>query len=262
MNISDYGSLKGCALPGSISDSGDYNIDGSCVVHADDQLIECGKVVHVKRIEDGYKEISCRFSYAGDVPYGVVAYSANDVTGKYDGNYCYHSGDVSPVISHGRAWLLTYDLAVRPTFGAHVKINQRGEPSTVGSVIGGWSYTGGFERVTSLMNIVEVQIIQSGMHMSGGVGIKVNGIHMTSDLPSPQKHGTSVVISAAVSPANATNPIGEWFLAQTTNATLTRIDDFNYRLTPKAGFVGKVHVTWHAQDGSGVQGMIEFEFTA
>lgn len=255
--MSDYGSILGISCPGAVADSGDYNIDGACVVHADDIEIHCGKIVHVKQLyHDGYKEVSAEYHYDGDVPYGVMMRGGTDYVTD-DGMAGYDRGDCCPVISHGRVWALSRDINTAPAFGEEVKVDAKGYASVNGKRVTGWAYTGGYARIDAQNQIVEIDIKQNAAH-GGGAAIKVNGAVITATPSGSQLHGTPIVMTVSVSPEDATNKVGSWHLVEGKDkGTLERLDDFNYRLVPAQNFVGELHVVWTAEDGSGVQSMYE-----
>ncbi|EKL2214135.1 hypothetical protein PQ125_002669 [Salmonella enterica] len=80
-------------------------------------------------------------------------------------------------------------------------------------------------------------------------------------MPSPQSNIQIINVSAEVSPADATNKLGHWTLDGDEVATIIDNGDNTARIVPKGDdIVGKVFINWTANDLSGVQAMIPFEF--
>ena len=280
----DYGSLMGCAVPGGLGDSGDYNIDGRCFTEnfehellsddaerqqAVDGEIACGKIVCVNRIVDGYKEISCVFNTTYDVPYGVAMYSPLATihsVGAYDYELPHYMPDEPiNVITHGRAWVLTDTIEQAPKFGSTVYVSQTGFAQSAGNrSISGWTFTGGFLKYTNVYSLVEVNIEQSAGHLHVDNSIPVNGIHVTRAPAFPRiTANTEVNIGIQVSPPNATNKNIVWHIAEGEAAgSIQKTSDTAYKFTPSRGYVGNVHLIAEAADGSGVRGMTDWTYTA
>lgn len=268
--MSDYGGIIGQACPGALADSSTYNIDGACFAEWDNEfriagMIPCGVAVHVHRIIEGhYKEVSCKFANEDyDVAYGVAMRSQYLTTTNADGLLAYESGDPVNVITHGRAWLITHDIEQAPEFGSHVHLTPGGLASLRGFEVAGWCYTGGFCKLAANLKIVEVQISQSGAHMHRDKSIYVNGAVITANRESPQRYDQTVRFTVEVSPIDATNKAGEW-TASSEFVTINKIHDHSVEVKGKdgSGFIGKFFVYWTATDGSGVQAMLPFEFSA
>lgn len=268
--MSDYGGIIGCACPGALADSSEYNIDGACFVKWDNERISgsilCGQIVRVSNIIDGhYKEISCEFKEPSyDVAYGVALNSHYDASIDAEtGMMAYDSGDPINVVTHGRVWVLSKSIQQAPTPFAHVFIDETGLASLQSDEeASGWRYTGGFMRWNEIYYLVEIQLIQSGAHLHGAHSIKVNGAEITANRQSPQRYDQTIRFEVVVSPEDATNKAGEWS-ASNPVIKIEKISDHivDVRGAEGSGFIGDFYVYWTATDGSGVQAMFPFTFS-
>ena len=151
-----YTSTMAAALPGQVSDTAKYNIDGACVLDGDVDIL-VGVAVAVKSVEplNGHKVIE---PMAEDkVPYGVAIRSHFQTTSK-SGQMVYEAGGGLNVMSAGRVWMITKDAQAQ-TFGAPVKLDTDGQVKSDGAVVTGWTYAGGFTKFGNL-NLAEVQLHQ------------------------------------------------------------------------------------------------------
>ena len=258
----DYGSLINCAMPGVIGNTGDYNIDGACYVESGVNFVVCGKIAGIKFI-DGYKQVSNIFNDNYDIPYGIVLRSQYaTVTDEY-GYSAYEEGDAISVLSHGCGWVLSENIDSAPRWGEPVHVARDGCASKGGVQVPGWYYTGGWTRWDERYYIVEVCVKQNSAHSYEEFGKPVNGAEMTANLESPQPYDKLVQFTISTSPEDATNPEGTWhvsnpdaveIMAHTNNGKTVVVQGKN-------NFIGRFHVIWTANDGSGVQASMEFEFT-
>lgn len=270
--MSDYGSTIGLALPGCLGDSGDYNIDGACFVEEFDNEYNAavrargevisGKIVNVVGIEDGYKKISCVFTDAGyDIAYGVVLRDSFGYKVDPTGLSGYNPGDVVSVVSHGRVWVLSTTIQSAPTPFSHVYVSPEGYAMSSGDFeIYGWTFTGGYTKLSGNFHLVEVQVKQSTGHMRNLNKVKVNGIHLQKSSEGNLKYNTEIYITAEVSPKDATDKTGSWSVDDPGKGTIEQVHDQMIKFTPTRSFIGDVHITWVANDGSGVQGMVEITY--
>lgn len=272
--MSDYGSTIGLALPGCLGDSGDYNIDGACFVEEFEHEISmigkasargeviAGKIVNVVGVEDGYKKISSVFTDAGyDIAYGVVLRDSFGYKVDPTGLSGYNPGDPVSIVTHGRVWVLTTTIQQAPTPFAHVYVTDEGYAAASGDFeIYGWSFTGGYTKLSGNFHLVEVQVKQSTGHMQNLNKVKVNGIHLIKSSEGNLKYNTEVYVTAEVSPKNATNKRGTWHLDDEGKGTIEEVNEQQIKFTPTRSFIGDVHITWVATDGSGVQGMVEITY--
>ncbi len=258
--MSDYGNLMGAAMPGTLADSSEYNIDGCCFVSEDSESILCGKIVTVHTVYDGqYKEISDKFNPGKSIPYGVALRSHIETFVDDGGYMAYRSGDPVNVVSHGRVWVLSQDIDSQPEFGTPAAHSNDGFASATGQEIAGWIYTGGWQKWNSQFYIVEIQIIQSAPYVEVAERVLVNGAVLTPNIPSPQAPNKVVTITVDVSPEDAHDKTGTWHV-DNDQCQITPRDDNSAMLSVKNGGPNDVHVTWVANDGSGVQAMIEYTF--
>lgn len=274
--MSDYGSQIGIALPGTIADSGDYNIDGCCFVEefaheisaADSRQsrmgeIQCGKIVHVSRIVDGYKEISSVFDDNSryDIAYGVALRDSFGYKIDESGLIGYLPGSPISVVTHGRVWALTTQIRSAPEPFTRVFVSEDGYAQDEGAnEINWWSFTGGFAKLSDVFHLVEIQVKQSAGHMTEHKFIKVNGIHLIKSVDGNLKYNTPFRVSAEVSPKDATDKTGHWTVDDPAKGTIQVLNDSQIEFTPTRSFIGDVHITWTANDGSGVQGMVEVTY--
>lgn len=260
--MSDYGNLMGVALPGTLGDSSAYNIDGACYVSHEVETLLCGKIVTVKSNAGGYREISDKFNYGFEHPYGVALRSQYDAAVNGDGYMAYSSGDPVNVISHGRAWVLTQTIQEAPQPLSDVYVTTDGMASNLDSdkIAYGWTFTGGWQKFNGVFWIVEIQLKQSSAYLINRDVKLVNGcmLHLSKD--SPQSNITVIDVTAQVSPADADNPIGKFSISDDSIANLVEAGDNEVMIVPK-GVNGRVHIHWEAQDGSGVQASVPFDFT-
>lgn len=142
------------ALPGQVSDTSAYNIDGACVLDEGDILV--GVAVQVKEVDSlGHKVM--KPMAGGGTPYGVAIRSHFQTTSK-NGRMIYEAGSGINVMSHGRVWMVSEDTQAQ-TFGAPVKLTVDGKVKSDGAVVTGWTYTGEFTTFQDL-NLSEVQLHQ------------------------------------------------------------------------------------------------------
>lgn len=256
--MSDYGSIIGVQCPGALGDSSKYNIDGACFTASDHDSVMVGKIVRVKGIVDGYKEITDVFT-ENDIPYGVSFRSHMNTSMDETGYMVYMPGDPINVISNGRAWVLTENIDQAPQFGTLVKVGADGFANANGFEIPGWHYTGGWQKWNGLFYIVEIQINQSAPFIYAGQKTLVNGAVLTANLPSPQAPNKVITITVEVSPKDADDKTGSWYV-DNDQCEIRPISETQAYLSVKNGGPNDVHVTWSANDGSGVQSMIEYTF--
>lgn len=267
--MADYGNLLGMACPGSLGDSSLYNIDGRCFTASDHESgIIAGKVVTVKSTVDRYKEISDVFNVK-TLAYGVAFRSNFNTNVDDEGYQNYLPGDPISVVSNGRVWCLSQTMDQQPSFGQAVRVGPDGFlVKSGGFEIGGWHYTGGWQKWNGLFYIVEVQVIQSAPYIIESESVYVTSAAITADPASPQPNNAPVQLSVVVAPGNADDKSGKWSLQASHGvdpSTIATIQEDGHgvaTLTPKGGSaVGSVFVYWEANDRGGYHTMSEFEFT-
>lgn len=260
--MSDYGSLINPAMPGILSDTGDYNIDGTCFVSDTDKFAVCGKIAWAKFIPDGqYKEISTAFDGIYHIPYGVVARSQYDCDVDKYGLSGYKPGEPVSLVTHGRVWVISQNIDQPPVFGSPVHVARDGTASKGGTQVNGWVYTGGWEKWNGNYFIVEIQLKQNSAHVSDVHGIQVNGAVITANLPSPQTYNKIITFTVDVSPEDATDKSGTWHVANPEHVEIMAHPTDNSVMVKGKDYVGDFHVIWVANDGSGVQAAMEFQYS-
>lgn len=159
--MTDYGNLIGFQCPGSLGDTSKYNIDGRCFAADDHASVMVGKIVNVKSIVDGYKEITDVFNKS-TLAYGVTYRSHMNTSVDDEGYMVYMPGDPVSIITHGRAWVMTQTVNSKPEFGQPIRVGADGFlVATGGWEVGGWHYTGGWQKWNGLFYIAEIQLIQN-----------------------------------------------------------------------------------------------------
>lgn len=156
-----YAVAMAYALPGQVSDTSAYNIDGACVF--DDEAaadILVGVAVQVKEVDPmGHKVMKSMAD--GGTPYGVAIRSHFQTVSK-SGQMVYEPGSGINVMTAGRVWMVTEDESAQ-TFGAPVKLTVEGKVKSDGAVVTGWTYTGQFTTwgdAPNAINLAEVQLHQ------------------------------------------------------------------------------------------------------
>ena len=272
--MSDYGNLKGMGAPGSLGDSGDYNIDGCCYTEEwhhelrESRVgeIACGKIVSVQKIDDGYKEISAVFINDYDVPYGVAFRSNADTHVAPNGLLSYAPGDPISVVTHGRVWVLT-TANTAPYFGEHVAVDRNGyclKESVGNKAIPGWFFTGGFCKMSDGVKIAEVNLCQSSVHKHGNHDVFVNGCELEAVGGDTKKYGIPFMVQAHVSPFDATNRKGRWTVDPDNKGIQLEVSENGdgCMVSHAGSLIGDIFLNWEAEDGSGVQSMIRLTWTA
>lgn len=256
--MADYANIIGVQAPGVLGDSSLYNIDGCCFTSDEHDGVLVGKIVTVKSITDGYKEISDVFS-ANTLAYGVAFRTHINTNMDDEGYMVYLPGDPINVISKGRAWVLSQTVNMQPNFGDPVKVGTDGFAVKDGFEIAGWHYTGGWQKWNSLFYIVEIQINQSAPYIHAGERKLVRGAVLEPNLPSPQAPNKVVTITLTVAPVDADDKTGSWSV-DNDQCEIIPISDTQASLSTKNDGPNDVHVTWVANDGGGTQAMIEYTF--
>lgn len=272
--MSDYGNLKGVGAPGTLGDSGEYNIDGTCVTeewHHERASrvgeIACGKIVSVQKLVDGYKEVSGVFINDYDVPYGVALHNNIDTHIAPSGLLSYAPGEPISVVTHGRVWALT-TANTAPYFGEHVSVDRNGyclKEGVGNKAIAGWTFTGGFCKLSNGVKIAEVNITQFGTHKHGNHDVFVNGCELeASNDVTTARYDTPFLVMSHVSPFDATNPKGHWSIIPADKGIkLQPSDDLKSCMVTNGGtLIGDIWLHWEAKDGSGVKSSIKLTWTA
>ena len=260
-----YGNLIGHARAGLLVDSSDYNIDGTCYVASNQLNLHVGRVVHVNKIYDGiYKEISGLFNpdkAQSEVAYGVVYRGGVNEARIVDGLPVFSPLEPVSIVTHGRVWVASQTFSEAPAVHAPVHITPHGLATGAGALeITGWTYTGDFYRIDSTTSIVGVQVKQNHGHLENEFKVKVNGVHLTRSPEGDLAYNTQVLLTAEVSPANATDKTGTWHLVNPLHGEIKSLSGNQAQFTPTRSLIGEVTIVWQANDGSDVSGMVKINY--
>ncbi|WPK33209.1 hypothetical protein [Escherichia phage AV105] len=149
------------ALPGQVSDTSAYNIDGACVLEKDDGVpIFVGVAVKLKGVDSMGNKIINAISSAGDNPYGVAVRSHFQTTTN-DGRMVYEAGGGINVMTEGRCWMIAADESA-PEYGKPIKIKHENGivDTSTGGIATNWVATGDYTTFGDL-KLVEVQVLPS-----------------------------------------------------------------------------------------------------
>lgn len=157
-----YQSEMAVALPGQVSDTSAYNIDGACVVDGDADIL-VGVAVQIASVDPlGHKLI--RGMAAGKKPYGI-AIRSHFQTDSSGANMVYKSGSGINIMTKGRVWMRSSDatLTAQP-YGTPLMVDANGLANTatgedVTNIATGWVYTGSVTTFKGI-KLAEVQLLQ------------------------------------------------------------------------------------------------------
>lgn len=141
------------ALPGQVSDTSAYNIDGACVLDGNVNVLVGVAVQHGGVDAMGNKLIKPMAS--GGSAYGVAIRSHFQTTSA-NGRMVYEAGGGINVMTEGRVWMLANaDIAV--AFDGDVKLDESGQVSESGEITTSWKFTGDKTKFQDLF-LVEVKV--------------------------------------------------------------------------------------------------------
>ncbi|HAK2374313.1 TPA: hypothetical protein H1940_004744 [Salmonella enterica] len=140
------------ALPGQVSDTSAYNIDGACILDDGDILV--GVAVQIKSVDSMGHKIMKPMAAEG-TPYGVAIRSHFQTISK-DGRMCYEAGGGINVMTSGRVWMVSEDAQAQ-TCGAPVKLDEDGAVNANGAIETRWTYTGDYTMFGTI-KLAEVQL--------------------------------------------------------------------------------------------------------
>lgn len=145
------------ALPGQVSDTARYNVDGACVVGGDKAIL-AGVAVAASSADasEGHKVVEA-ISKTGDKALGV-AIRSHFATMDVNGEMVYVPGDGINVMTSGRVWMLA-ETAFTPTFGQKVKLDTNGKVKVDGTIDTDWCFAGGYTQWQGV-SLVEIQLHQ------------------------------------------------------------------------------------------------------
>ena len=155
------------ALPGQVSDTSAYNIDGACVLDKEDGIpILVGVAVKLKGVDSMGNKLIDAISGGGDVPYGVGIRSHFQTTAD-NGRMVYEVGSGINVMTEGRVWMIgdDSDKNKKPSHREPVKIDENtGKVKSGGAINTNWIYTGDkttFGNGEDVLTLFEVQVFPS-----------------------------------------------------------------------------------------------------
>ena len=155
----NYFAVMSRALPGLVSDTSAYNIDGACVLENaagnQNQSVFVGVAVQHGGVDAMGNKLIKPMAASGKA-YGVAIRSHFQTTSA-DGRMIYESGGGINVMTDGRVWMLAKDESA-PAFGTAIKLSEDGQVDTnSGSIETNWVATGDFAEFQDL-KVVEVQV--------------------------------------------------------------------------------------------------------
>lgn len=155
------------ALPGQVSDTSAYNIDGACVLDKEDGIpILVGVAVKLKGVDSMGNKLIDAITSSADVPYGVAIRSHFQTTGE-NGRMVYEVGGGINVMTEGRVWMIVddSDKAKTPQYREPVKIDDStGFVKSSGAITTNWIFTGDKTTYGSGQDVItlfEVQVFPS-----------------------------------------------------------------------------------------------------
>lgn len=154
-----YQATMARALPGQVSDTSAYNIDGACVLETADGLpILVGVGVKHGGVDSWGNKIIKPITGSSDVAYGVAIRSHFQIA-NHNGRASYENAGGINVMTEGRVWMLAVDGQTAPVYGAQIKLDQNtGKCDTEsGAINTNWIATGDFTEFDGL-KLVEVQV--------------------------------------------------------------------------------------------------------
>ena len=146
------------ALPGQVSDTSAYNIDGACVLDGDVNILVGVAVQHGGVDSMGNKKVKLMASEGK--AYGVAIRSHFQTTSA-SGRMMYEAGGGINVMNEGRVWMLAVEGQTKQNYGTAIKIDaSTGRVDTEsGTVESNWIATGDFTEFQGL-KLIEVQVKQ------------------------------------------------------------------------------------------------------
>lgn len=142
------------ALPGQVSDTSAYNIDGACVLDGDVNILVGVAVQHGGVDAMGNKKVKPMASEGK--AYGVAIRSHFQTTSA-SGRMMYEAGGGINVMTEGRVWMVAKDETA-PDYKKAIKLTENGEVDTVsGTIETDWVATGDFTEFQDL-KLVEVKL--------------------------------------------------------------------------------------------------------
>lgn len=146
------------ALPGQVSDTSAYNIDGACVLDSTTNVL-VGVAVQNGGVDAMGNKLIKPMAESGKA-YGV-AIRSHFQTEAADGRMVYVPGGGINVMNEGRVWMLAVEGQTKQNYGTAIKIDaSTGKVDTAsGTVEPNWIATGDFTEFQGL-KLIEVQVKQ------------------------------------------------------------------------------------------------------
>lgn len=141
------------ALPGQVSDTSAYNIDGACVLDGDVNILVGVAVQHGGVDAMGNKKVKPMASEGK--AYGVAIRSHFQTTSE-SGRMMYEAGGGINVMTEGRVWMLA-NADITVAFDGEVKLDESGKVSESGEITTSWKFTGDKTKFQDLF-LVEVKV--------------------------------------------------------------------------------------------------------
>lgn len=155
-----YFSVMSRALPGQVSDTSAYNIDGACVLDSTDAggiSIMVGVAVKHGGVDSVGNKVVKPITGGGDSAYGV-AIRSHFQTSSIDGRMVYENGSGINVMTEGRVWMLANDSQEKVAYDTAVKLDTDGKVNTAsGTITTDWLATGDFTEYQGL-KLIEVKL--------------------------------------------------------------------------------------------------------
>lgn len=148
------------ALPGQVSDTSAYNIDGACVLDSSENgsiPIFVGVAVKHGGVDVMGNKIIKPITQEADHAYGVAIRSHFQTTAE-NGRMVYVDGGGINVMTEGRVWMISKEETA-PAYDTPIKIDHAtGQVDTAaGTIETDWVATGDFTKFQDL-NLVEVKL--------------------------------------------------------------------------------------------------------
>ena len=153
-----YQAVMARALPGQVSDTSAYNIDGACVLDGSANVF-VGVAVQNGGVDSMGNKLIKPMAASGTA-YGV-AIRSHFQTESADGRMVYTPGGGINVMNEGRVWMLAVDGQTKQPYGTAIKIEETTGKvdTTAGTAEPNWIATGDFTEFQGL-KLIEVQVKQ------------------------------------------------------------------------------------------------------
>lgn len=154
-----YQATMARALPGQVSDTSAYNIDGACVLDGTDGQVSVANILVGVAVQhngvDSMGNKKVKPMATGGKAYGVAIRSHFQTTSA-DGRMVYEVGGGINVMTKGRVWMVAAE-EVNASFGDQIKLDENGQVASAGEVTTNWIATGDNTKFGDIF-LVEVQV--------------------------------------------------------------------------------------------------------